>query len=79
MVVCMDVDLTLTLKQNMCLFKTYFFNEQKMLPSGEQYPCDVGKKQENIPRNRFKTTFPCEYIKTHLLFLEQQKICLEPL
>lgn len=28
---------------------------------GERYPCEVGKLPENIPKNRFKTTFPCEY------------------
>ena len=32
-----------------------------MLPHGEQYPCDVGKRQENLPKNRFKTTFPCTF------------------
>lgn len=28
---------------------------------GEKYPCDVAKLPENIPKNRFKTTFPCVY------------------
>ena len=32
-----------------------------MLPHVEQYPCDVGKRQENLPKNRFKTTFPCTF------------------
>lgn len=31
------------------------------LSYGERYPCEVGKLPENIPKNRFKTTFPCEY------------------
>nr|XP_022306912.1 receptor-type tyrosine-protein phosphatase T-like [Crassostrea virginica] len=38
-----------------------FKREYAMLPSGEQYPCDVGKQQENLPRNRFKTTFPYDH------------------
>ena len=32
----------------------------KALPSGEIRPCEAGKKPENIPKNRFKTTFPCK-------------------
>lgn len=28
---------------------------------GEKYPCDVAKLPVNIPKNRFKTTFPCVY------------------
>ena len=31
-----------------------------MLPAGEEHPCDVGKRQENFPKNRFRTTFPCK-------------------
>lgn len=32
----------------------------KALPSGETHTCEAGKKPENIPKNRFKTTFPCK-------------------
>lgn len=32
--------------------------EYAALPSGEIRCCDAGKKQENISKNRFKTTFP---------------------
>lgn len=31
------------------------------LPSGEKSKCDVGKKPENTSKNRYKTTFPCNY------------------
>ena len=34
----------------------------KALPSGEIHPCEAGKKPENIPKNRFKTTFPCKLL-----------------
>ena len=39
----------------------------QMLPSGEQHPCEAGKEQDNIPRNRFKTTFPCEYANVNCI------------
>lgn len=29
---------------------------------GERFQCNVGKSPENIPKNRFKKTFPCMYI-----------------
>lgn len=31
----------------------------QLLPYGEKYPCSVGKRPENVTKNRFKTTFPC--------------------
>lgn len=34
----------------------------QMLPYGEQHPCEVGKRQENLAKNRFKTTFPCRFL-----------------
>lgn len=34
---------------------------------GEKYPCNVGRLPENIPKNRFKTTFPCVY-KSSIFF-----------
>ena len=36
------------------------------LPSGEKRKCDVGKKPENTSKNRYKTTFPCNY-QIHLV------------
>ena len=35
-----------------------------MLPYGEQFLCDVGKRQENLPRNRYKAILPCT-LKKH--------------
>ncbi|XP_078328331.1 uncharacterized protein LOC111112065 isoform X4 [Crassostrea virginica] len=43
-----------------------FKKEYAMLPHGEQHPCDVAKRQENIPRNRFKTTFPYDHSRVVL-------------
>uniref|UniRef100_K1PLA4 Leukocyte common antigen n=1 Tax=Magallana gigas TaxID=29159 RepID=K1PLA4_MAGGI len=36
-----------------------FKKEYARLLYGERHPCNVGKLPENIPKNRFKTTFPC--------------------
>ena len=44
-----------------CTVIFFFQYTQQMLPHGEQFPCDVGKRQENLPKNRFKTTFPCTF------------------
>lgn len=35
-----------------------------MLLYGERYPCDVGKRTENVSKNRFQKTFPCNNIIT---------------
>ncbi|XP_078329023.1 receptor-type tyrosine-protein phosphatase epsilon-like [Crassostrea virginica] len=43
-----------------------FKKEYAMLPHGEQYPCDVGKRHENLPKNRFKTTFPYDHSRVVL-------------
>nr|XP_022305244.1 receptor-type tyrosine-protein phosphatase epsilon-like [Crassostrea virginica] len=43
-----------------------FKKEYAALPSGEIYSCDVGKKHENIPKNRFKTTFPYDHSRVVL-------------
>ncbi|XP_078328090.1 receptor-type tyrosine-protein phosphatase T-like [Crassostrea virginica] len=43
-----------------------FKKEYAMLPHGEQYPCDVGKRPENLPKNRFKTTFPYDHSRVVL-------------
>uniref|UniRef100_K1QTY8 protein-tyrosine-phosphatase n=1 Tax=Magallana gigas TaxID=29159 RepID=K1QTY8_MAGGI len=37
-----------------------------MLPYGEQHPCEVGKRQENLAKNRFKTTFPYDHSRVIL-------------
>ncbi|XP_078330009.1 receptor-type tyrosine-protein phosphatase gamma-like [Crassostrea virginica] len=40
-----------------------FESEFNMIPYGEQagIPCTVGKQPQNIPKNRFKTTFPYDH------------------
>ncbi|XP_061194963.1 uncharacterized protein LOC133203134 [Saccostrea echinata] len=38
-----------------------FQKEYATLPYGERYECDAGKSEENMAKNRFKTTFPCKY------------------
>ncbi|XP_078328087.1 receptor-type tyrosine-protein phosphatase kappa-like [Crassostrea virginica] len=43
-----------------------FKKEYVMLPYGELYPCDVGKRQENLPKNRFKTIFPYDHSRIFL-------------
>ena len=42
------------------------FMHQQMLPAGEEHSCDVGKRQENVPKNRFRTTFPCKKLTTEI-------------
>uniref|UniRef100_K1PR81 protein-tyrosine-phosphatase n=1 Tax=Magallana gigas TaxID=29159 RepID=K1PR81_MAGGI len=43
-----------------------FKREYAMLPYGEQHPCEVGKRQENLVKNRFKTTFPYDHSRVIL-------------
>eukprot|EP00105_Crassostrea_gigas_P017835 XP_011435764.2 PREDICTED: receptor-type tyrosine-protein phosphatase epsilon-like [Crassostrea gigas] len=43
-----------------------FKREYAMLPYGEQHPCEVGKRQENLAKNRFKTTFPYDHSRVIL-------------
>ena len=31
-----------------------------MLSAGEMFPCDVGKRKENVSKNRYKTILPCK-------------------
>ncbi|XP_062620863.1 receptor-type tyrosine-protein phosphatase epsilon-like isoform X1 [Saccostrea cucullata] len=38
-----------------------FKREYAAMPYGEKYPCDAGKLPENVPKNRFKTTFPYDH------------------
>nr|XP_022307014.1 receptor-type tyrosine-protein phosphatase alpha-like [Crassostrea virginica] len=43
-------------------FKTEF----AMLSAGEEHPCDIGKRQENLPKNRFRTTLPYDHSRVVL-------------
>ncbi|XP_062579218.1 receptor-type tyrosine-protein phosphatase epsilon-like [Saccostrea cucullata] len=38
-----------------------FQREYATLPYGERYKCDAGKRQENLIKNRYKTTFPYDH------------------
>ncbi|XP_061190331.1 receptor-type tyrosine-protein phosphatase mu-like [Saccostrea echinata] len=44
-----------------------FKREYAAMPYGEKYPCDAGKQPENVPKNRFKTTFPYDHSRIKLL------------
>lgn len=44
-----------------------FKQEYATLLYGERYPCKVAKRPENIPRNRFKTTFPYDHSRVVLV------------
>lgn len=41
------------------------------LPYGERFPCEIAKSAENIPKNRFKTTFPCKNVTSFYLFVNE--------
>ncbi|XP_048773766.2 receptor-type tyrosine-protein phosphatase kappa-like isoform X4 [Ostrea edulis] len=43
-----------------------FKKEYSVLPRGEQFPCDEAKKPDNVPRNRYKTTFPYDHSRVIL-------------
>ncbi|XP_056002945.1 receptor-type tyrosine-protein phosphatase epsilon-like [Ostrea edulis] len=43
-----------------------FKREYAMLSYGEQHQCDAGKRPENVPKNRFKTTFPYDHSRVIL-------------
>uniref|UniRef100_A0A8W8M3E8 protein-tyrosine-phosphatase n=1 Tax=Magallana gigas TaxID=29159 RepID=A0A8W8M3E8_MAGGI len=43
-----------------------FIKEYSLLPYGEKYPCSVGKRPENVTKNRFKTTFPYDHSRVVL-------------
>nr|XP_034322788.1 receptor-type tyrosine-protein phosphatase kappa-like isoform X2 [Crassostrea gigas] len=43
-----------------------FKKEYATLLYGEKYPCDVAKLPVNIPKNRFKTTFPYDHSRVVL-------------
>eukprot|EP00105_Crassostrea_gigas_P007593 XP_011421896.1 PREDICTED: receptor-type tyrosine-protein phosphatase S-like [Crassostrea gigas] len=44
-----------------------FKKEYARLLYGERHPCNVGKLPENIPKNRFKTTFPYDHSRVFLV------------
>ncbi|XP_056002087.1 uncharacterized protein LOC125661665 isoform X2 [Ostrea edulis] len=43
-----------------------FRKEYAALPHGEQHKCDAGKLPQNVPKNRFKTTFPYDHSRVIL-------------
>ncbi|XP_061185075.1 uncharacterized protein LOC133193119 [Saccostrea echinata] len=43
-----------------------FLKEFKSLPYGERFDCDIAKTEENMPKNRFKTTFPYDHSRVIL-------------
>ncbi|XP_062588935.1 protein draper-like, partial [Saccostrea cucullata] len=43
-----------------------FQKEFKSLPYGERFACETAKTAENMPRNRFKTTFPYDHSRVIL-------------
>ncbi|XP_065926559.1 uncharacterized protein [Magallana gigas] len=43
-----------------------FRKEYAALPSGELHTCEFGKKPENVPKNRYKTTFPYDHSRVVL-------------
>ncbi|XP_061190825.1 receptor-type tyrosine-protein phosphatase T-like [Saccostrea echinata] len=43
-----------------------FKREYAAMPYGERYPCNTGKQPENVPKNRFKTTFPYDHSRVKL-------------
>lgn len=44
------------------------FANQQRLPSGEQYPCDAGKRK-HMNKNRYKDKFPCKKIQISRLLV----------
>nr|XP_022308538.1 receptor-type tyrosine-protein phosphatase gamma-like isoform X3 [Crassostrea virginica] len=49
-----------------------FKKEYAVLPSGEIHRCEVGKEPENIPKNRFKTTFPYDHSRVVLRVKDEE-------
>ncbi|XP_061170989.1 receptor-type tyrosine-protein phosphatase T-like [Saccostrea echinata] len=44
-----------------------FKREYAGMPYGERYPCNAGKQPDNLPKNRYKTTFPYDHSRIKLL------------
>ena len=45
-----------------------YFRARQRLPVGNCALCTAAQQQENIAKNRFKTTFPCKCIRTFVSF-----------
>ncbi|XP_065923437.1 receptor-type tyrosine-protein phosphatase epsilon [Magallana gigas] len=43
-----------------------FKREYASLPYGDRYPCTIGKLNVNVPKNRFKATFPYDHSRVIL-------------
>ncbi|XP_062594500.1 receptor-type tyrosine-protein phosphatase T-like [Saccostrea cucullata] len=43
-----------------------FKREYATMPYGERHPCNTGRKTENLPKNRYKTTFPYDHSRVKL-------------
>ncbi|XP_061195001.1 receptor-type tyrosine-protein phosphatase kappa-like [Saccostrea echinata] len=43
-----------------------FIKEFKSLPYGERFDCTIAKQDDNMPKNRFKTTFPYDHSRVIL-------------
>ncbi|XP_061170744.1 receptor-type tyrosine-protein phosphatase epsilon-like [Saccostrea echinata] len=59
-------DLESTIKEKRKNEDDGFKREYAAMPYGEKYPCDAGKQPENVPKNRFKTTFPYDHSRVKL-------------
>ncbi|XP_061170858.1 receptor-type tyrosine-protein phosphatase mu-like [Saccostrea echinata] len=59
-------DLESTIKEKRKNKDDGFKREYAAMPYGEKYPCNAGKQPENVPKNRFKTTFPYDHSRVKL-------------
>ena len=50
----------------------------QMLSSGEIFPSDVGKRKENVSKNRYKTILPCKRRITLINFKVSHSILHKP-
>nr|XP_022310747.1 receptor-type tyrosine-protein phosphatase epsilon-like isoform X2 [Crassostrea virginica] len=51
-----------------------FKKEYAAILYGERHPCEVGKRPENLQKNRFKTTFPYDHSRVVLCNIKQDYI-----
>ncbi|XP_061180791.1 receptor-type tyrosine-protein phosphatase mu-like [Saccostrea echinata] len=59
-------DLLNVITQREAKGKEGFLKEFKSLPYGERFDCEIAKTEENMPKNRFKTTFPYDHSRVIL-------------